>query len=57
VDLAVALGVTPERIDTVIDFACAQRHGGHTDAACCDRERSAAERRRRAGDARPGDAR
>jgi NADPH2:quinone reductase len=33
VDLAVALGVTPGRIDTIIDFAAAQRHGTKTDAS------------------------
>jgi hypothetical protein len=33
VDLAVALGVTPERIDTIIDFAGAQRDGAKTDAS------------------------
>jgi NADPH:quinone reductase-like Zn-dependent oxidoreductase len=33
VDLAVVLGVTPDRIDTVIDFAAAQRHGAKTDAS------------------------
>ena len=33
VDLAVALGVTPDRIDTIIDFAAAQRHGAKTDAS------------------------
>jgi NADPH:quinone reductase len=33
VDLAVALGVTPDRIDTIIDFAGAQRHGAKTDAS------------------------
>jgi NADPH2:quinone reductase len=33
VDLAVALGVTPGRIDTIIDFAGAQRHGTKTDAS------------------------
>ena len=33
VDLAVALGVTPGRIDTIIDFAAAQRHGAKTDAS------------------------
>jgi NADPH2:quinone reductase len=33
VDLAVALGVTPDRIDTIIDFAGAQRHGTKTDAS------------------------
>ena len=32
-DLAVALGVTPDRIDTIIDFAAAQRHGAKTDAS------------------------
>jgi NADPH2:quinone reductase len=33
VDLAAALGVTPDRIDTIIDFAAAQRHGAKTDAS------------------------
>ena len=33
VDLAVALGVTPDRIDTIIDFTAAQRHGAKTDAS------------------------
>jgi homoserine dehydrogenase len=33
VDLAVALGVNPGRIDTIIDFAAAQRHGAKTDAS------------------------
>jgi len=33
VDLAVALGVSPDRIDTVIDFAAAQRHGAKADAS------------------------
>jgi NADPH:quinone reductase-like Zn-dependent oxidoreductase len=33
VDLAVALGVTPDRIDTIIDFAGAKRHGTKTDAS------------------------
>jgi NADPH:quinone reductase len=33
VDLAVALGVAPGRIDTIIDFAAAQRHGTKTDAS------------------------
>lgn len=32
-DLAVALGVTPDRIDTIIDFAGARRHGTKTDAS------------------------
>lgn len=32
-DLAAALGVTPDRIDTIIDFAAAQRHGAKTDAS------------------------
>ncbi len=31
VDLALDLGVPPERIDTIIDFAAAQRHGVRTD--------------------------
>jgi NADPH:quinone reductase-like Zn-dependent oxidoreductase len=31
VDLAVALGVAPDRIDTIADFAAAQRHGTKTD--------------------------
>ena len=33
VDLAIAIGVTPGRIDTIIDFAGAQRHGAKTDAS------------------------
>jgi NADPH:quinone reductase-like Zn-dependent oxidoreductase len=33
VDLAVELGVKPERIDTIIDYAAAQRHGAKTDAS------------------------
>ena len=33
VDLAADLGVTPDRIDTIIDFAAAQRHGVKTDAS------------------------
>jgi NADPH2:quinone reductase len=33
VDLAVTLGVTPDRINTIIDFAAAQRHGTKTDAS------------------------
>jgi NADPH:quinone reductase-like Zn-dependent oxidoreductase len=33
VDLAVALGVAPGRIDTIIDFAAAQRHATKTDAS------------------------
>ena len=33
VDLAAALGVTPDRIDTIIDFDAAQRHGAKTDAS------------------------
>jgi NADPH:quinone reductase-like Zn-dependent oxidoreductase len=33
VDLAVALGVAPGRIDTIIDFAAARRHGAKTDAS------------------------
>jgi NADPH:quinone reductase-like Zn-dependent oxidoreductase len=31
VDLAIGLGIAPERIDTVIDFAAAERHGVKTD--------------------------
>ena len=31
VDLALKLGVRPERIDTIIDFAAAERHGVKTD--------------------------
>jgi NADPH:quinone reductase-like Zn-dependent oxidoreductase len=31
VDLALELGVRPDRIDTIIDFAAAQRHGVKTD--------------------------
>jgi NADPH:quinone reductase len=33
VDLAAALGVTPGRIDTIIDFEGARRHGAKTDAS------------------------
>jgi len=33
VDLAIALGIAPDRIDTIIDFAAAQRHGTKTDAS------------------------
>jgi NADPH:quinone reductase-like Zn-dependent oxidoreductase len=33
VDLAIDLGVAPDRIDTIIDFAAAQRHGTRTDAS------------------------
>ncbi len=33
VELAVTLGVAPERIDTVIDFAGAQKHGVKTDGS------------------------
>ncbi len=33
VDLAITLGVIPDRIDTIIDFAAAQRHGARTDAS------------------------
>jgi NADPH:quinone reductase-like Zn-dependent oxidoreductase len=33
VDLAVELGVAPERIDTIIDYAAAQRHGAKTDGS------------------------
>jgi NADPH:quinone reductase-like Zn-dependent oxidoreductase len=33
VDLAVELGVRPERIDTIIDYEAAQRHGAKTDAS------------------------
>lgn len=33
VDLAVELGVTPDRIDTIIDFAAAARHGARTDGS------------------------
>jgi NADPH:quinone reductase-like Zn-dependent oxidoreductase len=33
VDLAVELGVRPERIDTIIDHEAAQRHGAKTDAS------------------------
>lgn len=33
VDLADALGVSPDRIDTIIDFASAQLHGAKTDAS------------------------
>jgi NADPH:quinone reductase-like Zn-dependent oxidoreductase len=31
VDLAVSLGIVPERIDTIADLAAAQRHGAKTD--------------------------
>ena len=31
VDLAVSLGIAPERIDTIADFAAAQRYGAKTD--------------------------
>jgi NADPH:quinone reductase-like Zn-dependent oxidoreductase len=31
VDMAVALGVGPDRIDTIADYAAAQRHGAKTD--------------------------
>lgn len=31
VDLAVSLGIAPERIDTIVDWAAAQRHGTKTD--------------------------
>jgi NADPH:quinone reductase-like Zn-dependent oxidoreductase len=31
VDIAVSLGIAPERIDTIADFAAAQRHGTRTD--------------------------
>ncbi len=31
VDMAVSLGVAPDRIDTIADFAAAQRHGAKTD--------------------------
>jgi NADPH:quinone reductase-like Zn-dependent oxidoreductase len=33
VDLAIALGVAPERIDTIIDFQAAARHGAKTDGS------------------------
>jgi NADPH:quinone reductase-like Zn-dependent oxidoreductase len=33
VDLAIALGVAPERIDTIIDYEAAARHGAKTDAS------------------------
>jgi NADPH:quinone reductase-like Zn-dependent oxidoreductase len=33
VDLAIALGVAPERIDTIIDYDAAARHGAKTDAS------------------------
>ncbi len=33
VDLAVELGVSPERIDTIIDWEAASRHGARTDAS------------------------
>jgi NADPH:quinone reductase-like Zn-dependent oxidoreductase len=40
VELALTLGVAPERIDTIIDFAAAQKHGVKTDgsAAAAARE-------------------
>jgi NADPH:quinone reductase-like Zn-dependent oxidoreductase len=31
VDAAIDLGVSPDRINTIIDFRAAQRHGAHTD--------------------------
>ena len=31
VDVAIALGVAPDRIDTIADYAAAQRHGAKTD--------------------------
>jgi NADPH:quinone reductase-like Zn-dependent oxidoreductase len=31
VDLAIALGIAPERIDTIVDWTAAQRHGARTD--------------------------
>jgi len=31
VDLAISLGVAPDRIDTIIDWAAAERHGVKTD--------------------------
>ena len=33
VDLAVTLGIAPERIDTIIDYDAAARHGARTDAS------------------------
>jgi NADPH2:quinone reductase len=33
VELALALGVAPERIDTIIDFAAAEKHGVKTDGS------------------------
>ena len=33
VDVAVALGVAPDRIDTIADYAAAQRHGAKTDGS------------------------
>jgi NADPH:quinone reductase-like Zn-dependent oxidoreductase len=33
VDLAIRLGVRPERIDTIIDFAAAQKHGVKTEGS------------------------
>jgi NADPH:quinone reductase-like Zn-dependent oxidoreductase len=33
VDLAVRLGVKPQRIDTIIDYEAAERHGAKTDAS------------------------
>jgi NADPH:quinone reductase-like Zn-dependent oxidoreductase len=40
IDLAVELGVVPDRIDTIIDFAAAAKHGAKTDgsSAASDRE-------------------
>jgi NADPH:quinone reductase-like Zn-dependent oxidoreductase len=32
VDLAISLGIAPERIDTIVDWTAAQRHGAKTDA-------------------------
>jgi NADPH:quinone reductase-like Zn-dependent oxidoreductase len=31
VDLAISLGIAPERIDTIVDWTAAQRHGARTD--------------------------
>ena len=33
VDVAIALGVAPDRIDTIADYAAAQRHGAKTDGS------------------------
>lgn len=33
VEIAIGLGISPERIDTIIDFAAAARYGTHTDGS------------------------